>query len=211
MTTATVTNLKPQLTQVGYEDLSQELKTLEEVRLPAIIKRVEAARAYGDLSENSEYHSAKEDQELIETRISEIKTVLENATIVKSSHKASSIGIGSQVTVCVKSKRSEKKMVLHIVGEFEADPKAGKISSASPLGHALIGRKKGEKVEVDAPAGKVIFKDGSVSLCFFRKNWLSVLIITSNSTLFTISVNSVYVEMTSVILIRCAATADKIA
>jgi transcription elongation factor GreA len=157
MTTATA-NLKPQLTQVGFEDLTQELKTLEEVRLPAIIKRVEAARAYGDLSENSEYHSAKEDQELIETRIAEIKAVLENATIVKSSHKVSSVGIGSQVTVCVKSKRSEKKRVLHIVGEFEADPKTGKISSASPLGHALIGRKKGEKVEVEAPAGKVVYE-----------------------------------------------------
>lgn len=156
--TPVTTSQKPQLTQVGYEDIEKELKELEEVRLPAIIKRVEAARAYGDLSENSEYHSAKEDQELIETRIAELRDILANATIVKQSHKLSQVGIGSEVTVCVKSKKSERKMVLHIVGEFEADPKKGKISSASPLGHALIGRKKDDKVEVEAPAGKVIYE-----------------------------------------------------
>jgi transcription elongation factor GreA len=158
MNTPVTAIAKPQMTQVGYEDIEKELKELEDVRLPAIIKRVEAARAYGDLSENSEYHSAKEDQELIETRISELRSILANATIVKQSHKQSSVGVGSQVKVCIKSKKSEKQMELHIVGEFEADPKAGKVSSASPLGSALINRKKGDKVEVEAPAGMVVYE-----------------------------------------------------
>lgn len=159
MTSTPITTIqKPQLTQNGFEDIEKELKELEEVRLPAIIKRVEAARAYGDLSENSEYHSAKEDQELIETRMSELKSILANATIIKSTHKLSSVGVGSQVTVCVKSKKSQREIVLHIVGEFEADPKKGKVSSASPLGNALIGRKKGDEVEVEAPAGKVVYE-----------------------------------------------------
>ncbi len=159
MTTAPIlVAQRPQLTKNGFDDLEKELKELEDVRLPAIIKRVEAARAYGDLSENSEYHSAKEDQELIETRIAEIKGVLSNAMIVKQTHKQSSVGVGSQVTVCVKSKRSEKEKVLHIVGEFEADPKTGKISSASPLGKALLNKKKGEVVEVNAPIGSVMYE-----------------------------------------------------
>src|SRR5258708_39502166 len=149
---------KTQLTQQGFEEIEKELKELEEVKLPDVIRRVETARGYGDLSENSEYHSAKEDQELIETRISELKAILANATIVKQTHKQSSVGVGSEVIVCMKSKRSEKKITLHIVGEFEADPKSGKISSASPLGHALVGRKKDDQVEVEAPSGTVVYK-----------------------------------------------------
>ena len=159
MTNTPITAIqKPQMTQVGFEDIEKELKELETVRLPGIIKRVEAARAYGDLSENSEYHSAKEDQELIETRITELKSILANATIVKQTRKQSAVGVGSEVAVRVKSKRSEKKMTLCIVGEFEADPKKGKISSASPLGSALVGRKKGDQVEVEAPSGTVTYQ-----------------------------------------------------
>ncbi len=147
---------KTQLTQEGYAEIEKELKELVEVKLPEVIKRVELARSYGDLSENSEYHSAKEDQELTETRIADLKSVLLNATIVKHTTKSSVVGMGSQVTV--KTTKGKTKMVLHIVGEFEADPKAGKVSSASPLGKALIGQKKGDKVEVEVPAGVVTYE-----------------------------------------------------
>jgi transcription elongation factor GreA len=149
---------KTQLTQEGYDEIVRELKELEEVKLPETVTRVETARGYGDLSENSEYHSAREDQELLVTRISELRTVLNNSTIVQHTKKLSAVGIGSQVTVCVKSKRSERKMVLHIVGEFEADPKSGKVSSVSPLGKALINHKSGDEVEVQVPAGVVRYE-----------------------------------------------------
>ena len=156
--TAVVATPKSQLTQFGYEDIEKELLELESVRLPSIIKRVEAARAYGDLSENSEYHSAKEDQELIETRMAELKSILANSTIVKNTRKQSTIGVGSAVVVSVKSKKSQRKTTLHIVGEFEADPKVGKISTGSPIGKALYGKKKGDVVEVKAPSGTVLYE-----------------------------------------------------
>jgi transcription elongation factor GreA len=148
---------KTQLTQEGYAEIEKELKELEEIKLPDVIKRVENARSYGDLSENAEYHSAKEDQELIETRIMDLKAVLLNSTIIKHTSKSSAVGMGSQVIVTVHSGKSKKKMTFHIVGEFEADPQTGKISSVSPLGKALLNKKKGDKVNVDAPAGKVTY------------------------------------------------------
>ncbi len=149
---------KTQLTQQGFEEIEKELKELEEVKLPDVIRRVETARGYGDLSENAEYHSAKEDQELIETRISDLKGVLLNSTIVKHTNKSSAVGMGSQVSVSIKSGKSKRKIVLHIVGEFEANPQDGKISSVSPLGKALLGKKKGDEVFVDAPAGKMAYE-----------------------------------------------------
>lgn len=153
MTTKTAP--KTQLTQDGYDEIVRELKELEEIKLPAIILRVETARGYGDLSENAEYHSAKEDQELIETRINELQSILQNSVIVSTAHKTASIGIGCTVTVSIKRGKTTKKQTFLIVGEFEADPAAGKISSASPIGIALTGKKKGDTIAVDTPAGKV--------------------------------------------------------
>jgi transcription elongation factor GreA len=148
---------KAQLTKDGRDEIEKELKELEEVKLPAVIQRVETARAYGDLSENAEYHSAKEDQDLVETRIAELKNILQNSVIVKQTHKSSSVGMGSQVVVSIKGSKSKKKITFQIVGEFEAEPQNGKISSVSPLGQALMDKKKGEVVEVEAPAGKVSY------------------------------------------------------
>jgi len=144
MTTKTAP--KTQLTQEGYDEIVRELKELEEVKLPEVVKRVETARGYGDLSENAEYHSAKEDQELTETRISELQAILQNAVIVSSSNKTATIGIGCTVTVSIKRGKAVKKQTFIIVGEFEADPNAGKISSASPIGIALTGKKKRDRV-----------------------------------------------------------------
>jgi transcription elongation factor GreA len=146
---------KTQLTQEGYDDIVRELKELEEVKLPEVIKRVETARGYGDLSENAEYHSAKEDQELTETRIAELQTILQNAVVVNAHTKTAGISIGSTFTVNIKRGKSQSKLKYLMVGEFEADPQNGKISSASPVGKALIGKKKGDSVKVETPAGAV--------------------------------------------------------
>ena len=150
---------KTQLTQEGYDEIAKEIKQLEEVKLPEVIRRVETARQYGDLSENAEYHSAKEDQELTDTRISDLKNVLANSAIIKQTNKTNAVGVGSKVEVNVAGGKSKaKKMTYHIVGEFEADPKSGKISSASPIGKALVGKKRGDKVEVKTPAGAVQYE-----------------------------------------------------
>jgi transcription elongation factor GreA len=155
---STKAQTKTQLTQEGYDEIVRELKELEEVKLPAVIKRVETARAYGDLSENAEYHSAKEDQELTETRIMELQVVLQNSVIVQTSSKKANIGIGSTVTVSIKRGKSSRKQKFSICGEFEADPKSGKISSASPIGKALLGKKKGDVVKVETPAGEAEYE-----------------------------------------------------
>jgi len=157
MTAPTPALAKTQLTQEGYDEIIKEIKELEEVKLPQVIIRVETARQYGDLSENAEYHSAKEDQELTETRISDLQAILENATIVKQTGKTTNVGMGSKVTLQTTS--GKKKTVVYVlVGEYEADPKSGKISTASPIGKALMGKKKGDKVEVKTPAGVVEYE-----------------------------------------------------
>jgi transcription elongation factor GreA len=145
-----------QLTQEGLEELQAELRELTEVKLPAVIARVAKAREYGDLAENAEYHSARDDQNLIETRISEIEDILSRAEVVKHTRSTTVVGMGSHVTVSIVGK--SKKMKLQIVGEFEADPTEGKVSSVSPLGAALMNKKKGDTVTVAAPAGEVKYK-----------------------------------------------------
>ncbi len=144
------------LTESGYEELKAELNQLVNEELPRAIERVAEAREYGDLSENSEYHNAREDKDLIDKRISEIENILEKAEIVKKTRSKSEVGMGSQVTVHLKSKKSKKK-TLQIVGEYESDLSEGKISSASPLGKALIGHKKSDEVTYKAPAGEITY------------------------------------------------------
>ena len=141
-----------ELTSEGLNELKEELKELEEDKLPAAIERVATAREHGDLSENSEYHSARDDKELVETRIDQIKSILENAVVVKATKSHQHVGIGSRVTLTKKG--STKKIVYVLVGEYEADPVNGKISVASPLGKALLKKKVGDSAVVSAPAGK---------------------------------------------------------
>lgn len=142
-----------QITQTGLDELKQELDELLGIKLPEAIDRVAKAREYGDLSENSEYHSARDDQELIQTRIDQIQDILENAQVVKNTRSTSAVGVGSTVTLTKKG--SSNKIVYQVVGEFEAEPGDNKISSVSPLGKALMGKKKGDKVSVEAPAGQI--------------------------------------------------------
>ncbi|HCR81399.1 MAG: Transcription elongation factor GreA [Candidatus Pacebacteria bacterium GW2011_GWB1_47_8] len=147
---------KVQLTQEGLEELKSELQQLKKEKLPQVIERVSAAREQGDLSENADYHAGKEEQSFIEARISEIEDILAHATVVKNTNTHSQVGIGSRVEVYIEGKVG-KTFTYEIVGEFEADPEEGKVSAVSPLGKALLGKKKGDKVTVEAPAGKVVY------------------------------------------------------
>lgn len=143
------------MTQQGYDALVTELKELKEEKLPAAIARLSLARSYGDLSENAEYHSAKEDLAMLSGRISELEYLVAQAQVIAPQVANGKVGVGSQVIVMLEGKGAH---TFHIVGEWEADPSKKKISEKSPLGQALVGKKAGERVAVDIPAGKVIYQ-----------------------------------------------------
>lgn len=142
-----------QMTKSGLETLKGELDEMVKVKRPKLVERISYARTEGDLAENSDYQSAKEELEFIDGRIAELEEVLKNAQVIGNDSKSSS-GVGTKITV----RQNGDKHVFEIVGEWEADPVNKKISPESPLGKALIGRKIGEKAEVEAPAGKVIYE-----------------------------------------------------
>ena len=140
------------MTAAGYEVLEQELKHRQQVERPRIIQQISDARTHGDLSENSEYHAAKEQQAHNEGRIAELEDKLARAEVIDVS-KLSGETITFGATVTVVDEDTEEKKVWQIVGEPEADAKRGKISITSPLARALIGKTKGASVEVVAPGG----------------------------------------------------------
>ena len=142
------------VTGEGLKELKEELRILAAEKRPALIDRVATARAHGDLSENSEYTAAREDLAFVEGRIEEIEALIAKAKLIKSNHSANNrVVLGCKVTVKVNS----KEQTFEVVGEWEADPLEQKISHTSPLGQALLGKKSGEKVEIEAPAGKVTY------------------------------------------------------
>ncbi len=143
-----------QMTKVGIEALSKELSKLVKIKRPKLVERLAFARGEGDLSENSDYQSAREELEFMDGRIAEIEDVLKNASIVSTNRKNGSVGIGTKITV----KFNGDKHVFEMVGEWEADPVNKKISPESPLGKALFGKKIGEKVDVEAPAGNITYE-----------------------------------------------------
>jgi transcription elongation factor GreA len=140
------------MTAAGYAVLEQELKHAQQVERPRIIQQITDARSHGDLSENAEYHAAKEQQSLNEGRIAELEDKIARAEIIDVS-KLSGDTVKFGATVTLIDEDTEKKAVYQIVGEPEADAKKGKISIASPLARALLGKKKGSSVEVVAPGG----------------------------------------------------------
>lgn len=140
-----------QLTKKGFEQLKKELAVLKNKKRPHVVKRLSNARAQGDLSENSDYTAAKEELDFIDGRIAELEEILKNAQVVIRANKKDTVDVGTKVKVSVNG----QEHTFYIVGEWEADPKEKKISAQSPLGKALIGRKAGERVEVEAPAGKI--------------------------------------------------------
>ncbi|MGE0522764.1 MAG: transcription elongation factor GreA [Variibacter sp.] len=140
------------MTAAGYSTLETELKQRQSVERPRIIQQITEARTHGDLSENAEYHAAKESQSLNEGRIAELEDKLARAEVIDVS-KLSGDTIKFGATVTLIDEDTEKKQVWQIVGEPEADARAGRISIASPLARALVGKKKGAQVEVVTPAG----------------------------------------------------------
>jgi transcription elongation factor GreA len=132
--------------------LEEELNHLKTVRRKEIADALEYAKSLGDLSENAEYHQAREDQANCEDRIIHIEQILKNAVIMDT-HKAEVVSVGSTVTVMRKGSKEEKTFA--IVGSEEADSISGKISNESPMGQAILGKKKGDKVTVHAPKGEV--------------------------------------------------------
>lgn len=143
------------LTQEGLKALKKEHQGLQTVKRPKTLKRMVAARDMGDLTENSEYAAARQDLAFIDRRIAELEEIFKKAQVVKSSAKGNDkVAIGSKVIL----KNNNEKVVFTIVGDWEADPLKNKISFSSPLGKALLGKKKGNKVDVQAPAGKAIYQ-----------------------------------------------------
>ena len=140
------------MTAAGYAVLENELKHRQQVERPRIIQQITDARTHGDLSENAEYHAAKEQQSINEGRIAELEDKLARAEVIDVS-KLSGDSIKFGATVTVIDEDTDKKTVWQLVGEPEADAKKGKISIASPLARALVGKKKGAQVEVVTPGG----------------------------------------------------------
>jgi transcription elongation factor GreA len=147
-------NSQMQITKQGLEALKKEFDELKNKKRPKVVDRIANARSHGDLSENSDYQNARDELEFLDGRINELEDVIKNAQVIKGSSGNGLVDIGANVTL----KIDGTKQTYHIVGEWEADPSQQKISHTSPLGQALVGKKVGDKVEVEAPAGKVVYK-----------------------------------------------------
>lgn len=145
------------LTDEGLKKLQAELDELKTVRRKEIAEKIKVALSYGDLSENSEYDDAKNEQAILEARIAEIDAVLKNAKLIDlSTINKELVHVGTKVKVLDCALNEE--IVFHIVGSNEADPLNGKISDESPVGKALVGAKAGDEVEVETPAGIDVYK-----------------------------------------------------
>ena len=140
------------ITNIGFEKLEEELKILKSVERPTVIKSIAEAREHGDLSENAEYHAAKEKQSFIEGRIADLENKISRAeVIITKKLKSNKVIFGATVTLGEVGKK--KQIVYQIVGTEEADVESGKISISSPLARALLGKKIDDSVEVYSPGG----------------------------------------------------------
>jgi transcription elongation factor GreA len=144
------------LTPEGAENLRLELEELVNVRRPELAQRLREAVADGDLKENANYHDAKEQQSMVEGRIQYLQDILRRAKIVINDGPSDFIRIGS--TVVIQETGSDEEETYTLVGAAEANPREGKLSERSPIGAALMGRKRGEKIKVTAPGGEISFK-----------------------------------------------------
>lgn len=159
----TMTGKKIYLTKEGLEEIKKECEALTKSRRPELLERLSEARNMGDLAENAEYAAAREELAFIDGRIDEIEEIIKQATLIKGQPAKSGgkkvISLGSKVVLHIGRKKEE----FTVVGEWEADPAQKKISHESPLGKALLGKVPGEKVEVEAPAGKILYTIVSIS------------------------------------------------
>lgn len=140
------------LTEEGKQKLEEELHYLETEKRAEVGARIKVAREFGDISENSEYDDAKNEQGLLEARIAEINRILSEATVVAAPKRSSKVSIGSTVTVAI----GGSQRVFNIVGAAESNVREGRISNESPVGSALIGHKKGDTVVAEGPTGREV-------------------------------------------------------
>ena len=144
------------LTRAGQTALNEELKKLKSEQRPAIIRAIAEAREHGDLSENAEYHAARERQSFVEGRIKEIEGILSLADVIDTSKLNGSIKFGAVVTLV--DEDTDEERTYQIVGEPESDIEAGKLNIKSPLARALIGKDEGDSVEVSTPGGEKAYE-----------------------------------------------------
>ncbi len=152
---------KVPMTKRGYDALNAELKTLKEVERPAVIRAISEAREHGDLSENAEYHSARERQSFIEGRIKELEGLIGRADVIDPA-KMNGTTVRFGATVQLVDEDTEEEKTYQIVGEAEADIAGGKLNMASPLARGLIGKEEGDSVEVTTPGGSKSYEILSV-------------------------------------------------
>ncbi len=144
------------MTRAGNDALNDELKQLKSVERPAVIKAIAEAREHGDLSENAEYHAAREKQSFIEGRVKELEGILSLAEVIDPSQLSGTIKFGA--TVKLVDEDTDEEKTYQIVGEPEADIEAGKLNIKSPLARALIGKEEGDSVEVRTPGGEKAYE-----------------------------------------------------
>ncbi|MFZ7945493.1 MULTISPECIES: transcription elongation factor GreA [Bacillaceae] len=150
------------MTQAGKDKLEQELEYLKSVKRKEVVERIKIARSFGDLSENSEYDSAKEEQAFVEGRITTLENMIRNAKIIAESEMAGdSVSLGSTVTFVELPDGEEE--TYSIVGSAEADPFEGKISNDSPIAKSLLGKKVGDQVSVQTPGGEMSVRIVSIN------------------------------------------------
>ncbi len=153
-------NNKPTyISREGLDKLRHELEEMVSVRRPEIAQRIHDAKEHGDLTENAEYEDAKNEQAFVEGRIQMVEALIKNATLIDEHHSNDHVQIGSTV----KLSGPDGNQTFTIVGSTEAKPTEGKISNESPVGRALLGRKKGENVTVQVPAGDIAYKIVAIS------------------------------------------------
>ncbi len=144
------------LTKDKHKALTEELDFLIKTKRKQVAEQLEYAKSLGDLSENAEYHEARDAQATVEDRILKLEVMLKNAIIVGDKHSTDVVSIGSKITITKEGSKEEKEYT--IVGAEESDITLGKLSVRSPLGEALVGKKKGEKFSFNAPAGPTAYK-----------------------------------------------------
>lgn len=143
-----------QISKGGLDALEKELEELVNTKRPKLVKRLANARSQGDLAENSDYQNARDELEFLDGRISELDEVIRYAVVIKQVKGKREVAFGAKVKV----KANGKEQLYEIVGEWDSDPIEKRISHNSPLGQALLGKKVGDKVKVEAPAGKVTYE-----------------------------------------------------
>lgn len=141
------------MTEEGKQKLEDELHTLKTVKRKEVVERIKIARDFGDLSENSEYDSAKEEQAFVESRIAQVEKMIRNSVIIESNNDENTVGLGKKVTFIELPDGEEETYT--IVGSAEADPFEGKISNDSPIAKSLIGKEKDAEVMVPTPGGDI--------------------------------------------------------